>query len=105
MHKKCAISDLNRPAEKAREFKQKIHELKIPDNYFIRRFDECHEINRKIHQIEANGINTSDEYFEELKKKRLALKDDIRNILGSGPICVLSLIARKVHCNDRYREI
>ncbi|MGH1353393.1 MAG: YdcH family protein [Methyloligellaceae bacterium] len=73
----------NQLAEEFPEYKDKIHTLKISDNHFVRKFDKYNDINREIHHIEANGINVSDDHFEELKKKRLALKDDIRKMLTS----------------------
>lgn len=72
------------PHELAEEFpdhKQKLHELKMSDAHFVKLSEEYHEINREIHRIEAAGVNTGDEEFEGLKKKRLALKDSIHEIL------------------------
>ncbi len=71
----------NQLAEEFPEFKDKIHALKTSDNHFAKFFDEYHELNREIHRVEASGINISDEHFEEMKKKRLALKDDIQKML------------------------
>lgn len=63
------------------EFKDKIHELKLSNGHFARLFDEYHELNREIHRIEAAGINTSDEEFENLKLVRVRLKDEIYQML------------------------
>ncbi len=63
------------------EYKDKIHDLKMNDGHFARLFDEYHELNREIHRIEAAGINTSDEEFENLKLVRLRLKDEIYQML------------------------
>lgn len=63
------------------EYKDKIHNLKINNGHFSRLFDEYHELNREIHRIEAAGINTSDEEFENLKLVRLRLKDEIYEML------------------------
>ncbi len=68
-------------AEEFPEHKEKLHDLKMNDAHFVRLADAYHNINREIHRIEAAGINTGDEEFEELKKKRLALKDDIYAML------------------------
>ncbi len=65
------------------QYKDKIHALKTSDNHFLRFFDEYHEVNREIHRVEASGINISDEHFEDLKKKRLSLKDELLKILES----------------------
>jgi uncharacterized protein len=63
------------------EYKDKIHELKLINGHFARLFDEYHELNRVIHRIEAAGINTSDEEFENLKLVRVRLKDEIYQML------------------------
>lgn len=64
------------------EYKDKIHELKLSNGHFARLFDEYHELNREIHRIEAAGINTSDEEFENLKLVRIRLKDEIYQMLN-----------------------
>lgn len=72
------------PHELADEFPDltdRIHELKTSNAHFQRLFDEYHEINREIHRAEASGLNITDEHYEELKKKRMALKDEIYGML------------------------
>lgn len=72
------------PHELADEFPDltdRIHELKTSNAHFQRLFDEYHEINREIHRAEASGLNITDEHYEELKKKRMALKDEIYAML------------------------
>ena len=63
------------------EYKDKIHEKKMNDSHFARLFEEYHELNREIHRIEAAGINTSDDEFENLKLARVRLKDEIYHML------------------------
>lgn len=63
------------------EYKETIHRLKIVDNHFSRFFSEYHHVNREIHRAEANGVNISDEHYEELKKTRLSLKDYLLKML------------------------
>lgn len=72
------------PHELADEFPDltdRIHELKTTNAHFQRLFDEYHEINREVHRAEASGLNITDEHYEELKKKRMALKDEIYAML------------------------
>lgn len=64
-------------AEEFPEFKERIHELKASDGHFQRLFDDYHEVNREVHRAEAAGLNISDEHYEELKRKRMGLKDEI----------------------------
>jgi uncharacterized protein YdcH (DUF465 family) len=63
------------------EHKEKIHTLKMNDRHFARLADEYHQINREIHRVEANGINVDDAAFEDMKKGRLKLKDEIFKLL------------------------
>jgi len=63
------------------EHKERIHQLKMTDNHFSRLFNEYHELDHEVHKIEEGSENTSDEYLEELKKKRLKYKDDLYAII------------------------
>ena len=63
------------------EYRDLIHELKMQDNHFARLFDEYHETDHEIHRIETNAEIASDEYLEELKIKRLRLKDELFEII------------------------
>lgn len=74
------------PHELADEFPnaaEKIRELKLSNAHFAKIADAYHEVNREIHRIEAEIETTSDAYAEELKKKRLALKDEVADFLAS----------------------
>lgn len=63
------------------EYYDRIHELKINNSHFARLFEEYHTINREILRIEEGVDNTTDEYLEELKKKRLLFKDKLYGII------------------------
>jgi uncharacterized protein YdcH (DUF465 family) len=69
-------------AEEFPELKDKIHELKISNAHFAKLADEYHTLNREVHRVEAAGINVGDDTFEDLKKQRLALKDQIFAMLN-----------------------
>ena len=74
----------NVPHELAAEFpelKERIHDLKISDGHFSRLFDEYHVVNREVHRAEAAGLNITDEHYEELKRKRMVLKDELYSML------------------------
>ena len=74
------------PHELAEEFPEaadKIHELKLSNAHFAKLADAYHEVNREIHRIEAEIEPTSDAYAEELKRKRLALKDEVAGFLNA----------------------
>lgn len=74
------------PHDLAEEFPEaaaKIHELKLGNAHFAKIADEYHEVNKGIHRIKAEIETTSDAYAEELKKKRLALKDLVADLLNA----------------------
>lgn len=58
-----------------------LHRLKLEDAHFARLADEYHQVNRAIHRIESDVEAASDARAEELKKRRLALKDEIAGLL------------------------
>ena len=60
---------------------EKLHQLKVSNAHASRIMDEYHDINREIHRIETDIAPAADETLEELKKKRLQLKDQIFALL------------------------
>ena len=72
------------PHELAEEFPEhvdRMHELKGSDAHFARLFDEYHEINRAIHRAETDIEPTDDFNMEDMRKKRMRLKDEIYGML------------------------
>jgi hypothetical protein len=63
------------------EFKDEIHKLKTSSSHFARLFDEYEQTEREVHRIEVEDVPVSDVLIEELKKKRLHLKDEIYALL------------------------
>ncbi len=59
------------------EHREMIHKLKTSDAHFAKLFEEYHEVDHEVHRIETGIENTSDDYLEERKKKRLFLKDEL----------------------------
>jgi uncharacterized protein YdcH (DUF465 family) len=70
-------------ADQFPELTDKIHDLKLSNAHFARLAEEYHELNREIHRVEANGVDMDDAAFETLKKRRLAMLDDISRLLHS----------------------
>jgi len=66
------------------EYTDKIHDLKVSNNHFVKIADEYHEINREIHRIEVGEEHVSQFVEEDLRKKRMALKDEIYALLKSA---------------------
>ncbi len=65
------------------EYHDRIHELKIGNTHFAKMSEQYHHVNREIRRIEEGVQNTSDEYLEDLKKKRLLLKDKLYELIIS----------------------
>ncbi len=63
------------------EHRDAIHELKLSDAHFARLFDEYHDVDHEVHRIETGIENTSDDYLEERKKRRLYLKDELYRMI------------------------
>jgi uncharacterized protein YdcH (DUF465 family) len=69
-------------AEEFPEHRAKIHALKVSDAHFAQMMEEYHELNRAIHRAEIEVEPVSDDTMEVMKKKRLALKDEIASLLA-----------------------
>lgn len=63
------------------QLKDKIHALKTSDNHFARRFAEYNDLDREVRRLEGEGSPKADETMEELKRKRLTLKDELYQML------------------------
>jgi len=63
------------------EFKEKIHEMKSSNAHFSKLYDEYQEVDKEIFRIEEEIETPSDEYTEELKLRRLNLKDELFTML------------------------
>lgn len=68
------------------EFPEKaeaIHALKASNAHFARLAEEYHTLNRTIHRMETEVEPADDAAVEDLKKKRLALKDEIAGLMAA----------------------
>lgn len=63
------------------EFAKTIHELKLSNNHFARLFDQYHQATTSVETIEGKGSPVDDATLEEMKKKRLKLKDELYAML------------------------
>lgn len=64
------------------EAAEKISQLKQKNAHFARISVEYHDVNKTIHRMETNVEPASDAALEQLKKQRLALKDQIAGMLA-----------------------
>jgi hypothetical protein len=55
-----------------------IHRLGEADPHFARQCEQYRELNREIHRCETDVQPTSEDALHEMKKRRLALLDEIR---------------------------
>lgn len=66
------------------EHRDRIRELKMSDARFARLFDEYHTVDHEVHRIEEGVENPSDEYVNEVKAKRLRLKDELFEMIQAS---------------------
>lgn len=69
------------PEHEFPEFENKIREMKEKDPEFAKIYGEYQAIDDEIFRIEQQIETPSDFYTEDLKKKRLMLKDQLYEIL------------------------
>jgi len=75
------------PHELAQEFPEHVetlHALKARDPHFARIAEEYHEVNREIHRLESRIEAGSEDREEELRRKRVHLKDEIAAALSKA---------------------
>lgn len=77
----------NAPNDLPQDFPDKIdriNQLKNSNNHFARLYDEYNELNRTIHRIETRVEPKPEEIEEELKRRRLQIKDEIMAMLDNA---------------------
>ncbi|MCO6185929.1 YdcH family protein [Rhizobium sp. L1K21] len=68
-------------AEEFPEFVNKLRHMREVDGHFYRISNEYHEINRAIHRAETDIEPADDFHVEDMRKKRMLLKDEIYGML------------------------
>lgn len=63
------------------EYKERIHEMKISNHHFAKLFNEYDELDHLVRRCETEIEVHADDYVQGLKKRRLALKDELLKIL------------------------
>ena len=63
------------------EYADHINQLKVNDEHFADLYREYHQVNSEVERIEENNEGHADFYVEDLKKRRLHLKDVLYTIL------------------------
>lgn len=65
------------------EHREKIHTMKMDNAHFAKLFDEYHVVTKEVENLENKGVPVSDVDFENQKKKRAQLKDQLYTMLVS----------------------
>lgn len=63
------------------ELNDQIHDLKMNNRHFAKLFEEYHKLDHSVRGLEQNNQPTSDQHIEEMKLKRLTLKDELYAML------------------------
>ena len=66
------------------EYKELIHTLKGSHAHFAKLCNQYEDIDKEVYRIEEQIESVSDSHLEELKKRRLALKDEIFAMLTNA---------------------
>ena len=72
------------PHELADDFPDKterIHLLKVSDPHFRKLFDEYHDVNRAIHRAETLVEPMEDLAEQDMRKRRMRLKDELARMI------------------------
>jgi uncharacterized protein YdcH (DUF465 family) len=59
------------------EYAEKIHSLRETDAHFVKLAETYHQVNRDIHRAETDVEPTSDDHLAQMRKERIALKDEV----------------------------
>lgn len=77
----------NTPHDLTEEFpdaREKITALKSSSGRFARLIDDYNELNRAIHRIETRIEPATEDVEDDLKRRRVHLKDEIAAMLGDS---------------------
>lgn len=66
------------------EMKERIHQMKMSDAHFAKLFAEYDSIEHMVQRAESGNENVADAVLEDLKKKRLHLKDQLFILLNKA---------------------
>lgn len=66
------------------EYRERIHQLKMDNAEFAELYEQYQALDQEVYRIEEQFETPSDEYTEELKKKRLLMKDQLFAMLKAA---------------------
>jgi uncharacterized protein YdcH (DUF465 family) len=59
------------------DYQERIHQLKISDEHFARLASEYHSLDHRVRGLEMSKVPVTDQAFNDLKLRRLQLKDQL----------------------------
>ncbi len=68
-------------AEDFPEYAEAISKLRVTNGHFSNLMEAYHAINRDVHRAETDIEPTSDAHLTEMRRQRIALKDEIYAML------------------------
>lgn len=71
------LKDIHDLVHELPEYRERIQKLRMEDTHFEKLHHEYNELDQKILKMEEGYETPSDDYLEELKKKRLHMKDQL----------------------------
>ena len=75
------LEDIHDLIHELPEYRERIQELRAENQQFARLHDQYNELDQQILKMEEGYETPSDDYLEELKKKRLNLKDQLVSMI------------------------
>jgi len=66
------------------EFQEKIQDLRLSNHHFEKLYENYEELDMEIVRLENSTELVSDFYLEDLKKKRIVLKDELFGLLKAA---------------------
>ena len=75
------LDDIHDLIHELPEHKERILQLKVSDKHFAKLYDEYNELDQQILRMEEGFETPSDDVLEEVKKKRLYLKDQLLSMI------------------------
>jgi len=63
------------------EYADKIHSLKVSNEHFAGLLENYRDVNRAIHRAETEVEPVGDAHMEDMRKRRMVLKDEIYGML------------------------
>jgi uncharacterized protein YdcH (DUF465 family) len=75
------LEDIHDLIHELPEYRERIQKLRTDNPQFERLHDQYNELDQQILKMEEGYETPSDDYLEELKKKRLNLKDQLVSMI------------------------